>query len=249
MQRMPNINLTSAEYQTMLDYCRYQTGGEGILFKGMRPDTLYKIFVDYETTTPIGLSDNKFNKVLAMYENPLEDSVQPLSTISIDGNLVGYEMTFDEQDTTLDQIFLTRKQLIDALKGTSRILQYYARNDITYGDVKSNNILINRKTKRTKFCDMDNVRYGQYPIDLITDHIESMLAPEQDIDERVDAYMHNLMTIQMLNAPQLDYDQILYQLSEGKFRKSYKKEASEALATMASPKPFNGEYIIQYVKK
>lgn len=249
MQRMPHINLTSSEYQTMLDYCKFQTGGEGILFKGMRPDTLYKIFVDYETTTPIGLSDNKFNKILAMYERPLEDSVQPLSTISIDGELVGYEMTYDEHDTTLDQIFLTRKQLIDALKGTSRILKYYAQNDITYGDVKANNVLINRKTKKTKFCDMDNVRYGEYPIDLITDHIESMLAPDQDIDERIDAYMHNLMTIQMLNAPQLNYDEILYQLSEGKFRRFYKPEASEALATMASPKPFNGEYIVQYLKR
>jgi hypothetical protein len=47
MQRMPNIKLTAEEYRIMIDYCRLARGGEGIVCKGMRPDTLYKIFVDF----------------------------------------------------------------------------------------------------------------------------------------------------------------------------------------------------------
>ena len=249
MQRMPNINLTPEEYKMMVDYCRLERGGEGIICKGMRPDTLYKIFVEYDTTTPTGLSDNKFKKIVALHENRIENSVQPLSTISLNGDIIGYEMTYDEDDISFDKMFLFRRQLIRALKETSEILKYFASQDITYGDVKANNILINRKTKKAKFCDMDNIRYKEYPIDLLSDHVDSFITLPGDLEEKADAYMHNLMTLQMLNSPNLTYDEILYQLSEGKFPRCYKKQARETLATMASSEPFTGEYIAQYIKR
>ena len=249
MQRMPNINLTTEDYGTMIDYCRFSLGGEGIICKSMRPNTLYKIFVDYDTTTPTGLSDNKFKKILALYERKLEHSVQPLSTISLNGELIGYEMTYDKDDISLDKATLFRRQLIAALKETSDILKYFASQDITNGDVKANNILINRKTKKTKFCDIDNVRYKDYPIDLLSDHVDSFITLPGDLEEKADAYMHNLMTLQKLNAPHLNYDEIIYYLSEGKFRNYYHEEAAQTLSTMASSEPFTGEYIAPYIKR
>lgn len=249
MQRMPNIKLTREEYDIMANYCRFNSGGEGIIFKSQRPNTLYKVFVDYETTTPVGMSDNKYQKVLSLYERQLQGGTQPLSTISLDGELIGYEMTYDEDDESLDKIILPRRQLIVCLKQASEILKYYASEDITYGDVKSNNILVNRRTHQVKFCDMDNIRLGEHQIDLLNDYVDSFITCSADIDASVDAYMHNLMTLQFLNAPTLDYDQILYNLSEGKYQRSYKKEAKPTLETMASSEPFTGEYIIQYVKR
>lgn len=249
MQRMPNIKLTAEEYRIMIDYCRLARGGEGIVCKGMRPDTLYKIFVEYDTTTPIGLPDNKFKKIVALHEKRLENSVIPLSTISLNGDLIGYEMTYDEDDISLDQIFLFRGQLIKTLKETSEILKYFASQDVTYGDVKANNILINRKTHQAKFCDMDNVRYKEFPIDLLSDHVDSFITLPGDLEEKADAYMHNLMTLQMLNAPDSDYDKILYLLAKGKFQNKYKKQARNALATMVSSESFTGEYIAPYIKR
>lgn len=249
MRLMPDIKLTRDEYLNFIHNCKKDEGGESFICKGNRPDTLYKLYIDYIAYLPTYLSDNKYKKLLALYEKPLEHSVQPLSTISLNGELVGYEMTYDENDISLEKISLPRRHLIKCLKQTSEILKYYESHDITYGDVKSNNILINKKTHQAKFCDMDNIRLGEYPIDLINDYVDSIITSPDDIDASVDAYMHNLMTIQKLNDPQLTYDQILYNLSEGKYRRTYKKEAHEVLRAMASPEHFNGEYIAQYIKR
>lgn len=249
MQRMPNIKLTPEEYQIMTTYCHYGTGGEGIICRSQRPDTLYKIFVDYETVTPTGLPDNKYKKILELYERRLKGSVHPLSTVSLNDELIGYEMTFDEDDMTLDKIFLFRGSLIKALQDTSEILKYFASEDITYGDVKANNILINRRTHEAKFCDMDNVRMGDYPIDLLSYHVDSFITTEADINATVDAYMHNLMTLQYLNDPTASYNKILSNIKEGKYKRAYKKEARPTLASMPIPEQFTGEYLAPYVKK
>lgn len=249
MRIMPNIKLTSEEYDQITKCNRIAYGGEGIICTGPNPNSLYKIFVEYETTNPTGMSDNKHEKVKELYQRQLDHSVQPLSTISLNGELIGYEMTYDQDDISLERIFLFRHQLIRCLKETSEILKYYASQDITYGDVKANNILINRRTKKSKFCDMDNIRLGAYPIDLLNDYVDSIYVGDGSIDSSVDAYMHNLMTLQKLNSPGITYDEIMYRLADKKYHKKYKKEAHDSLETMASPKPFIGEYIAPYIKR
>lgn len=249
MKNMPNIKLTPEEYRIMTTYCHYGSGGEGIICRSQRPDTLYKIFVEYETTTPVGLSDNKYKKILSLYERKLKGSVQPLSTVSLNGELIGYEMTFDEDDMPLDKIFLFRRSLIKVLQDTTDILKYFDSEDITYGDVKANNILVNTRTHEAKFCDMDNVRLGENPIDLLSDHVDSIITTEADINASVDAYMHNLMTLQYLNDPEATYDQILSNIQKGKYKRAYKKEARQTLTSMTTPEQFTGEYLAPYVKK
>ena len=249
MKIMPNIKLTQEEYEQIATQNKIAFGGEGIICKGENPNSLYKIFVEYDTTTPVGMSDNKHEKIKELYQRQLEHAVQPLSTISLNGDLIGYEMTYDQDDISLERIFLFRHQLIRCLKETSEILKYFSSEDITYGDVKANNILINRRTKKAKFCDMDNIRLGEHPIDLLNDYVDSIYVGDGSIDSSVDAYMHNLMTLQKLNSPGITYDEIIYRLADKKYHRSYKAGAHYSLETMASTEPFVGEYIAPYIKR
>lgn len=249
MKIMPNIKLTQEEYEQIATQNKIAFGGEGIICKGENPNSLYKIFVEYDTTTPVGMSDNKHEKIKELYQRQLEHAVQPLSTISLNGELIGYEMTYDQDDISLERIFLFRHQLIRCLKETSEILKYFSSEDITYGDVKANNILINRRTKKAKFCDMDNIRLGEHPIDLLNDYVDSIYVGDGSIDSSVDAYMHNLMTLQKLNSPGITYDEIIYRLADKKYHRSYKERAHYSLETMASTEPFVGEYIAPYIKR
>lgn len=249
MRIMPNIKLTEEVYRQIATQNKIAFGGEGIICRGENLNSIYKIFVEYDTINPVGMSDNKHSKVKELYQRQLEHSVQPLSTISLNGELIGYEMTYDEDDISLERISLFRHQLIRSLKETSEILKYYASQDITYGDVKANNILINKKTKKAKFCDMDNIRLGQYSIDLLNDYVDSIYVGDGSIDESVDAYMHNLMTLQKLNSPGITYDEIIYRLADKKYHKNYKEGAHHSLETMASSEPFVGEYIAPYIKR
>lgn len=249
MKSMPNIKLTREEFDRMMTYNRFASGGEGVVLISEKPNTLYKIFRDYETSLPVPMSDNKHKKIQELYHRQLDYSVHPLSTISMNGELIGYEMTTDPNDLTLGQTHLSRRRLIECLKETSEALKYFASEGIVYGDVKANNILVNKKTHQVKFCDMDNIKLGDYPIDLLNDYVDSIIVSESDITPSVDAYMHNLMTLQLLNSPGITYDEIIYKLTDGKYHKKYKKEAHRALSTMASSEPFTGEYIAPYIKR
>lgn len=94
MKIMPNIKLTQEEYEQIATQNKIAFGGERIICKGENPNSLYKIFVEYDTITPVGMSDNKHEKIKELYQRQLEHAVQPLSTISLNGDLIGYEMTY-----------------------------------------------------------------------------------------------------------------------------------------------------------
>ena len=63
---------------------------------------------------------------------------------------------------------------------------------------------------------MDNIRLGEHPIDLLNDYVDSIYVGDGSIDSSVDAYMHNLMTLQKLNSPGITYDEIIYRLADKK---------------------------------
>lgn len=249
MKRMPNIKLTRKEYEQIAKNKRFDKGCEGIICQGFRDDTLYKMFVKYDTIEPIQLPDNKHKKILSLYERNIDHTVHPVSTLSLDGQLIGYEITHDKDDINLDVISLRRKLLIQILRESRDILRYFDSQDITFADVKGSNILVNRKNYQVTFCDIDNMRVGQYPIDLLNDYVDSFIEADCDINGNVDAYMHNLLTIQKLKKTKLDYNGIICNIEAGKYKKSYPKDIAAILDTMNSSSDFTGEYIIEYIKR
>ena len=241
IKRMPNITLTIDEFFDMEDQ-EFAHGGEAVIFRTEKPNTLYKFFKDHNRNY-IDMSENKFKKILELYKLNLESAVRPLSTISVNGHLVGYEMTYNPDSVTLKNSGFDRQQKIAVLKRTKEILEYFRTQDITYGDVKSNNILIDRKTGNIEFCDMDNIRIGENPID-ITDYELDFYLKNGGLEEHIDAYMHSLMTLEAL---QLCLDDI--NENPKTFSQHFQKKSIPIIKTLINPQDYRGEYISQYIKK
>ncbi len=253
MKRIPNIALTSSQLDEIVELWSFdREGGEAIICESGKHNSLYKIFYDIYTKEVVPLSDNKFKKILALHKMNLEHSVKILSTISVNGQLFGYEMSYDPLDIALNRTMLNRKQIIEVLKQSSEILKYYSRHDIIYGDVKSNNILINRKTGKTTFCDMDNIQIASLPIDLKGRELRHFLSQYGEVDYKADSYMHNLLTLQLLGFPSkyTTMEGVAITLESGKIPEDLFTEEGKAIfRTMRNPANFNGQYAIQYVKK
>lgn len=241
MTRLANFELSKSEVNRLLTKSFYSNGGEAAVCCTNNPHTLYKIFIKGHLTKVVPMSENKLRKLEKIHELQLKGCVRPLKTISCEGQVIGYEMTYDPDDIRFQPSLKMRSETVACLEETRDILQYFASQDITYCDVASRNILRNRKTGEVKFCDIDNIRLGEYPVDLIP----TVLRDYSDIcgiDQNTDAYMHNLLT---LNTFGLD----LYYSDSKDIRKEFKRKATPIFESMKEPEKFTGEYIIQYVKK
>ncbi len=250
MKRMPNITFSRESLEEITYTERFSKGGEAIICLSNKPNSLYKIFINPYTGEIIDMSDNKFKKIATIYQMGLDYSVRPLSTISMDGRLVGYEMSCNPLHVSMNEISLTPQQLIEILKRTKDALEYFESKDITYGDVKNNNILINRHTGQIEFCDMDNIRLGENPIDLMGKDLRQYVA-KNGVLANADAYMHNLFALKELGFPTkyTTSEGVIMTLEKGEYPTEFEKFAHPIFEGMVNPESFNGEYAIQYIKK
>ncbi|MDD5887879.1 MAG: hypothetical protein PUC82_00060 [bacterium] len=232
---LPNIKLTKTEYQRLKQSSPFAFGSEGAIYQSPT-NTIYKIFFDQN-----GMCDNKLKKITQLYQRPLEHMVKPLSTISCDDLLLGYEMTYDTTMHNFSPFYLSREDLIHVLETTREQIIYFHHYDITFGDIFPRNILINPKTKTTIFCDIDNIRLGQYPIDLMSKPL-AQYCKTCFLDEKTDAYMHSLMTLNSF-----DLDEKFCDIEE--FTYNFQKEGIEVLEGLKNPPVYNGKYLIKYIKK
>ena len=257
MRRLPNTELTQQDIESIFTN-PFQTGGESVIGKSPNSNTLYKIFInckDYDAVDELGLvsiealtdmSDNKFAKIKKLHQMQLENSVQPLSTLTNSKRLIGYEMTFNPQDISLAKKTLSHKEKIYYLTEIKRILESFATKDIVYGDVFSRNILINQATHQVTFCDMDNIMLEEYPIDIMCSEVENYFYV-RGIDNKLDTYMHNLLTISQIDDWAL-YEQILNSIGNKAYPNGFKRQARRIFKSMESPETFNGETLLPYIK-
>lgn len=250
MKSIPNISITEEEYLG-LKKREVNSGGEGIICRG-EDASLYKLFVEPRRRKLCPMSDNKLKKIVELYQNPLEYSVEPLSTISCNDEVVGYTMSYDPNDISLAELStVSRKRMIQILREARSILEYYASRDVTYGDVTSRNILFNIKTGKVKFCDIDNIRLKGYPIDIKGYALNRYYSQTGIIDAKADAFMHNLLTMKKLHFtyPHIYESDILQALSRGVYPTKFKKSARSIFESMTEPEIFTGEYVIDHIKR
>lgn len=247
MQKMPNTNITKEDYENFQNnFC--QRGGEGVICH-KDGTSLYKLFTDQRGNIT-SMSENKQIKIQRLYQKNLLYTVKPISTISFQGEIIGYEMTYNPYDYPLENMtLLDRKTLIKILKETKNALEYFASKDITYGDVTADNILVNIKTGAITFCDIDNMRVGTYQIDTLGSPLTRYYERTGIIDTKVDAYMHNLLTIKKLSCPNQYESEIIKDLRREKYPTRFKQHAHKIFQSMTTPEKFNGEYVIKYVKR
>jgi serine/threonine protein kinase len=249
MKCIPNITLSDDELDLLIEDNKFDYGGEAIVCRNNNPNTLYKIFVQPGTNIPDIMSDNKQKKVEWLYQNEIEDTVRPISTLSNRGYLIGYEISFDIDDVALINALLTQEEKIHFLHESARILQMFAKRDITYGDVKDDNVLINIKTGKAKFCDVDNIRIGNLPIDIMGHGLVEYFDANQTIDEKADAFMHNLLLLEQLKYHNLSHQAILNRLRTNPIMPEFPEEAERILTSLLPPEKFQGEYAISYIKR
>ena len=239
MKSIPNIKLTEQEFKYLITSCRVGFGGEATICEGSRSYTLYKLFSKFHEPKPMG--DNKEKKIIELYNRQIDYSVKPLSTISVNDMIVGYEMTNEFDLESANLCFLTNEQLIYFLKESKRILEYFSKKGIVYGDIELRNMLINRDSGRLVFCDMDNVKLDDYDMDLLpTSLIE--YSSLRGIDDGVQPYMHNRLTLRALG---LD----LLCSSKYELKKTFKRPGRKIIESMRNPLDFKGEYAIEHIKK
>lgn len=239
MKIIPNIKLTEKQVQELLTRHKLVTGGEATICDGDNPYTLYKLFSEYGIPKPMG--DNKEKKIISLYQEDIDYSVRPVSTISLNDMIIGYEMINEYDFDSFKLYQLSREELLHFLRESKRILEYFSSKGIIYGDVEPRNILFNRYTGEIKFCDMDNTQIGIYPMDKLP---YSLIEYDKmrGIDNGVHPYMHNIMT---LRAFELD----LYCSSKSDVKKVFERYANSIIKSMRDPREFDDEYIVTYMKK
>lgn len=255
MKRLPNIALTREELINIMTHNHFRDGGESIICRTDTANALDKIFIDpmsrdEKEKVVIGMSDNKFKKVKLVHQMNLLGATRPLATLSVAKELVGYRIERPPDLVSLEELNLTRKQQIAVLRNSMHILEYFSSLDVTYADVKADNILVNPKTCEAKFCDIDNMRVKDLPVDLKGHDVMRYYEIHGYMDETVDAYMHDLLTLKCLSFPQEKYSSaILLAIKRGFIPTGFKQGSHETIATLPYPQEFTGKYLAKYIKR
>lgn len=252
MRNLPNINLSLDDYFDITENRIFTDGGaESIICTTDKANTLYKFFVNPYTRQLIDMPDNKHKKIMAIYQKNLEYSVKVLSTISVGGYLVGYEMSYNPTNIPFLSLDISREEKIFFLERVREGLDYYASQGIVYGDIHGNNILLNLASGQIEFCDIDNIQIGDYPMDVKGRTLTNFLKEYGTMDSVADIYMHNLFTLKRLDfpTPNSTYHKILTTLEIGIYPSLVNDEGRRVLESMITPRSFTKEYVIQYIKK
>lgn len=240
MKRLPNTSISDLELRRILTTSFFSSGSEAVICRTGSNYELRKIFISGRLKI-MPMSDNKFKKIERIYQLQLENCVRPLRTIENNGKLIGYDMSYNPNDRRFFPSSFTRKETIHHLEKARSILKYLKRQGIIYGDTSSRNILIDNKTGAMTFCDMDNVCIDSYPIDYICRDLMEYEAI-RGIDASTDAYLHNIFTLRSLG---LD----LTSCDRDDIKEEFTEPAAKIVEDMQDIEKFNGEYLIQYVKK
>lgn len=251
MIQLPNIELSDEE----LAYHRnnyFDFGSESTICK-VNHRQLYKIWKDDFLLSKDELAarnERKIQKIISYHTKKIDYITHPIATLSNHGNGIGFAMNYSEDD----EIFLicpfNRDEKLEILKDITEILDYFYNQGIIYGDIKNDNILINRKTKAKTFCDIDNSKVQDLPMDLLPEELEDFIARYGQEDDKIHAYMHNLLTLE-----QLDDDVCMHQEVIGKIgRNGYDTLVTESgkvlLKEMKKVTPqYSGEYIVNHIKE
>lgn len=240
MKNLPNINLSKKEFNECLAN-RIFTGGEAFICESQTSDTIFKFFHSHKNLIP--MSENKEKKINELYKKQLNHCTLPISTISVDGVLYGYEMYYEEFFKTykLYEIAFDNEQLLHFLKETKKILEYFTAHNIIYGDFDTRNILFNRDTGEVIFCDMDNIQLDDYPIDKIPCSLGDYYL-FTELDDGVHPYMHNKMLLRAINSD-------IYFISNYEIWRYFKRPAKKIIEGMRNPEFFDNEYLIDHIKK
>lgn len=154
---------------------------------------IYNLLIKVFKTDNIDILKNKRKKIEILNSLPIE--CKPILAIEKNGVSIGYAMKEMKNFKTLDDKLLsTRKNLkIEELKKIKLELERLHKLGIIYGDLGLRNILTDGDN--FCFCDLDNCKINDYNFDMPNINQKLYLKRVQEIDEKLDDYMFNILTI------------------------------------------------------
>ena len=242
---LPDITLSKEELMYIKENLnQYHSGCEGIIIKGEDPRIVRKIFlydIDETYTKPRKqvekMRQNKLKKIQILGTmHQLKNDLRVTRTISHEGIFMGYEMISSYPQYPLDTNPLYVENIIPYLKRLRDILEDYHKHGIVFGDVKANNILQNQEFDIISFCDVDNIQIGNLPIDLPNFSIQRFQDENGIVNEAVDHYMFNLLTLSELFYGSTFYKNVEEKIRKGKFPDGLNQESYKILTKMAECK-------------
>lgn len=255
---LPDIEISEEELKTIIiNINNYDHGSEGMIIKGQDKRSFRKIFDDFGLTSEKTEKtlENKLNKLNKLYQiENFDNDVKIKNTVSCNGKLVGYDMVSDKINYPYTVVPLLKNDKIKFLKRIKKKLEYFHRLGIVFGDVKSDNILIDKRHKNISFCDLDNIQIYEHPIDLYNVHIFKFQNEDHLLDKSVDYYMYNLLLLNELLYEHYDYEHILTKIQKDIDTDIYSNLFNENgivnIKKMVNiKKKYNGRYLIDNLKK
>lgn len=257
---LPNIVVSKEE----LDFIkknsnRYLSGAEGLIIRQADKRIVRKFFLpeiceehELNPDDQEKLRESKLNKVIKLGTmSDLKNEVQVAATLTTEnGTFIGYEMTSPDILYPLDTNPLLQSEKLEYLKILKQRLLNFHDHGVLIGDIKDSNILINRDSGIICFCDLDNAQIGLYPIDLMNYSIQRFADENGYIQEGADAYMFNVLTLNQIVYPHIDYREVIEKLKNAKPDESTHPEVKKILKKMKKNNTqYDGGYIIDYLRK
>ena len=258
---LPNIILTPEELMNIKrNASSYVSGAEGIIIKEPDKKVVRKILlsevkedIDKKPEDIERIRRNKQSKVVRLGTmETLKNELKVSATITDhQGKFIGYEMSSPVPLYPLDtNPFVTLGEKVEYLKQLKRRLEDLHQHGIIYGDIKESNILWNNEQGVICFCDLDNTQIGTCPIDLVNYSISNFVDENGYISTGVDEYMFNVLTIQQLFYPNLDYRNVIEKMRKLKPGENASKEFAKTLRKMKrTTNYYDGGYLIDYLRK
>lgn len=258
---LPNIILTPEELENIKkNSSSYVSGAEGIIIKEPDRRVVKKILLsevkedmDKSPEDIEQIRRNKQSKIIRLGTmETLKNELQVSATITNgQGKFIGYEMTSSVPLYPLDtNPFVTVEEKVEYLKQLKRRLEDFHHHGIIYGDIKESNILWNNEQGVICFCDLDNIQIGSCKIDLVNYSISNFVDENGYISTGADEYMFNILTLQQLFYPNLDYRNVIEKLKRLKPGENATKEFAKTLRKMKRATDYyDGGYLIDYLRK
>ena len=249
---LPSIEL-SKEQLLRLNDKTINYGGESIIVRPDIPNTVFKLYKESITAAE---RKNKTKKLELIRKRKTSFITQPKGVILSDKKIIGHlhnvnllpdlkkqiktgtkkssKYDYDREDISMLLAPLTIEEKLSYLKRIKLILDYFKRRGIIYPDLKSDNVLLNQRNGRIKFCDIDSIQIDGLKTNMEEEYIIPFLKKGL-LDESVHIYLHNLMTIDMLLTDTSDsYIDTIREIDLDKVKEYFNRDCQEIIRHMLS---------------
>ena len=252
---LDNIQLSKREVLRLREK-KINYGGESIIVRPDIPNTIFKL---YRQSVSDKERENKHQKLELIDSKDIRFITKPQGVLTCEDRIVGHAYDYDRDDISFLLAPLSLEEKILSLRRIKMILNYFKRNGIIFADLKSDNILINPKTGKIKFCDMDSVQIDGLKTSI---HEEYLLPLFKDgmLDERVHVYLHNLMVIdELLTNTSDSYIDALEEIDLEKVKRIFNRDCQKIIEYIVKRKSnyydlylidgINPQSIVKYKKR